>query len=278
MDVRALTWNIYHGRDFPPDPSLFTRRSRLRGTTERSATHVQVNRDLFDQFAGILSRGTWDVALLQEAPPRWAGPLAPACDAAYRISLTSRNGLGSIRARLAVRNPDLVGSSEGGSNQILVRSPLAIAASDDAVLTRRPERRTVLLVRLESGLCLANLHASTDPRRAAEEVLNAAERAVDFAGSGPLIFGGDFNVRPAESDVYAELERRFRLRTPTAPDAIDHLLARGLDILEPPTPWPPEARELPYDGLAVRLSDHAPVEARFGLSETDPGKPRSGSG
>ena len=27
--MRVLSWNLYHGRDFPPDPALFTLRSRL---------------------------------------------------------------------------------------------------------------------------------------------------------------------------------------------------------------------------------------------------------
>jgi hypothetical protein len=45
--------------------------------------------------------------------------------------------------------------------------------------------------------------------------------------------------------------------------AIDHLLARGMVAAVSPAPWPPERRELSEDGLALRLSDHAPVEARF---------------
>ena len=66
MELRALTWNLFHGRDFPPDPRLFTWRSRLLRTSERNATHMQVNRDLFAAFATILSATEWDVALLQE--------------------------------------------------------------------------------------------------------------------------------------------------------------------------------------------------------------------
>ena len=43
---------------------------------ERGATHVQVNRPLLDEFASVLDRHEWDVALLQEAPPRWFAELA----------------------------------------------------------------------------------------------------------------------------------------------------------------------------------------------------------
>jgi hypothetical protein len=45
----------------------------------------------------------------------------------------------------------------------------------------------------------------------------------------------------------------------TADDAIDHLLVWGADA-GPPRHWEPEAREVVEDGLAIRLSDHAPVE------------------
>ena len=69
--VRTATWNLFHGRDHPPDPALFTRRSRLLRRTERNATHVQVNRPLREEFVSTLDAAEWDVALLQEAPPRW---------------------------------------------------------------------------------------------------------------------------------------------------------------------------------------------------------------
>ena len=53
----------------------------------------------------------------------------------------------------------------------------------------------------------------------------------------------------------------------TNPDGIDHILARGLETIEPPAGWEPERRELDVlTGLEhrrLRLSDHAPVEARF---------------
>ena len=115
----------------------------------------------------------------------------------------------------------------------------------------------------DGGVSVANLHASTDGRLAAEEVLMAAEVAVEWAGDAPLLLGGDLNVRLEGSDLFIELAQRFGLRGPTAPDAIDHLLARGLDAAEPPRSWAPEAREVAADRLAIRLSDHAPVEALF---------------
>jgi len=121
------------------------------------------------------------------------------------------------------------------------------------------------LTRTTADLCFANLHTSNDrPDLAAEEVLLAADTAVAFAGDAPLVFGGDFNLRPAaDLDTFAELERRHGLVPPTAPKAIDHLLARNLDVVEAPHQWPPDRRELHEDGLALRLSDHAPVQGTF---------------
>ena len=269
MEIGVITWNLFHGRDFPPDPALYTWRSRLRRVTERNATHVQVNRELFREFAEALCAARWDVALLQECPPRWSAALAAACKAVPQRSLTSRNSLGAVRGMLARWNPDLLGSWEGGSNLTLFRGLGADGLLDrrELVLRRLPERRTMAFARLDSGLCVANLHASTSPRLAAAEVRRAAEAAVAWAGESPLILGGDFNLRPGQTPLFEELATRFGLGAPTGPDSIDHILVRGLEIVDRPTAWPPEARELPSEGLRLRLSDHAPVEARFASQE-----------
>lgn len=85
-----------------------------------------------------------------------------------------------------------------------------------------------------------------------------------WSDEAPLLFGGDLNLRPGEdSAVFDELRTRFGLEGATGPRAIDHLLSRGLRPAVSPTPWPATARELRRGGLALRLSDHAPVEARF---------------
>jgi endonuclease/exonuclease/phosphatase family metal-dependent hydrolase len=264
VEIRALTWNLYHGRDAPPNPALHTWRSRLLGTVERNATHVQVNRELFDEFTSVVANAPWDIALLQECPPRWAEPLAISCDAAPHLSLTSRNWLARVTVPIARRRPDLIGSWEGGSNLTLVRGARVDERRELVIRRRHPERRTMAFTRLESGVCVANLHATNDrPRLAAAEVLMAAETALRWAGESPLIFGGDLNVRPRETGIYRLLADRFGLQGPTSPDAIDHLLACGLETVEPPRRWPPERREVAFEGLALRLSDHAPVEAEF---------------
>lgn len=268
IEIRALSWNLFHGRDAPPDPALFTWRSRLLRVTERNATHVQVNRDLFDEFARLLAGAAWDLALLQECPPRWTTPLAAACGAEPHRALTSRNWFPALQGAVHRWNPDLTGSWEGGSNVTLVRR-LGIAERRELVLRPgRPERRVMAFTRIANRWCVGNLHATTRDRPLAEEELRrAAAAATEWAGDAPLILGGDFNVRPREGTIFDELADRFGLVPPTAADAIDHLLARGADVLEPPRRRPDQAREVIRDGLALRLSDHAPVEALFGAVE-----------
>jgi endonuclease/exonuclease/phosphatase family metal-dependent hydrolase len=269
----AISWNLFHGRDFPPDPGLFTWRSRLLRIAERNETHVQVNRELRAEFAALLASWEWDVALLQETPPRFARALAEAAGAGVHRVLTSRNGLGALRGAAAHLNPDLIASGEGGSNLTLVRTGGALGEiverREMAIHEGRPERRAIALTRTSSGVCVANLHATNDiPAMAVEDVLLAAGAATGFAAGAPLLFGGDLNLRPRQNpEAFERLAGEYDLREPTGPDAIDHLLARGLAVLSRPARWEPERREIGRDGLALRLSDHAPVAARFETTE-----------
>ena len=120
--------------------------------------------------------------------------------------------------------------------------------------------------RTASGVCVANLHATNDmPDLAAEDVLRAAGGGDRVGRRGAAALRR--RPQPAPGREPGDLRRAARSASaspaPTAPDAIDHLLVRGLETLEPPTRWPPERREVECDGLALRLSDHAPVEADF---------------
>jgi hypothetical protein len=81
MVFAALSWNLLHGRDFPPDPELRDWRKRLLPGEWRRGEFVQVNHSLLTEFAEKLASWKWDVALLQEAPPRWLRPLASAASA-----------------------------------------------------------------------------------------------------------------------------------------------------------------------------------------------------
>lgn len=266
MQVHAITWNLFHGRDFPPDPKLFTLRSRLLRVSERDATHLQVNRDLEPEFTGVLAGADWDIALLQECPPRFEHGLAGACSAESHGVLTSRNTFQPLTSFIGRMNPDLIASWEGGSNVTLIRGA-QITERHEVELCRSPERRAMALTRLDSGLCVANFHASTADGKPEADVRLAAEAAVEFAGEGPLILGGDFNLRPSlHARLFDQLSSHHGLQAPTGPDVIDHLLARGVEVLEPPSQWPAEQREVRENELAIRLSDHPPVAAAFALS------------
>ena len=282
MEFTALSWNLFHGRDFPPDPALRTWRSRLLRTTERGSTHAQVNRDLYAQFSAVLAGAEWDVALLQECPPRWAERLAHDCGAEAHLALTSRNlpfpALQGVAARF---NPDLIASWEGGSNLTLIRTSAVggspIAEREELVLATKPERRVMAFTRLRTGICIANLHASAPKEMAETELPRAAAAALHWAGGSPLLLGGDFNIRPERSpQVYERLESEHGLSSPIPGNVIDQLLARGLDPVEPPARWKPEDREVPdptaspgASRLPIRLSDHSPVRARFAAQASD---------
>jgi endonuclease/exonuclease/phosphatase family metal-dependent hydrolase len=268
----AVTWNLFHGRDFPPEAKLLSARSRLFGVTEYGETYAQVNRSLLPDFGQVLDELNWEVALLQEAPQRWLEQLRGRCQAAGELGATSRNRLAWARTAVARMNPDLIASNEGGSNMVLVRSPGAIEQVERHVLATRPEPRALLLARvtLPGGerLAVACTHLSVPSTgQGGAELLAAAERAVEFAGSDPLLLGGDLNLRPSQhAEAFAEVERRFGLAPPTPGEAIDHLLVRGLDVVYPPKALADAAREVPGpEGLRIRLSDHPPVAAGFGV-------------
>jgi endonuclease/exonuclease/phosphatase family metal-dependent hydrolase len=267
--VRTLSWNLFHGLNDRPDPRLRTWRSRLLPLTETTETHAHVNRSLRQEFAAMLAGWPWEVALLQEAPPQWLDTLARQAGASSASSaLTARNWGAPVRRWVAERNPWLIGVYGGGSNQVLVRPPWRIVETRRLTLTRRPERRRLLWVRLARTdglrLSVANLHVTSfDSPAAGREVLLAAEHAVVWAGKDPLVMGGDFNA----PHVFDRLSERFGFVPEPAPDTIDHLLACGVELLESPRALEPEEREVPGPrGLAVRLSDHAPLVACFGAA------------
>ncbi len=228
-----------------------------------------LNRDLSIEFRARLAAAEWDLALLQEVPPRWTGPLADATGADHRATLTSRNWMRPLTWPLARYRPHLAGSWEGGSNLILVRKGRpgsAMVEHRSAVLSRLPERRMVSMARLECGLCVANFHAGTGGR-AGGDVLRAAGLVDGWAGDNPLVLGGDFNTRPGSGELFAELSERYGLGGATGNREIDHLLVRGAERIEAATDWPDGRRDVPdtESDLLVRLSDHAPVVSRISV-------------
>jgi endonuclease/exonuclease/phosphatase family metal-dependent hydrolase len=163
--VRALTWNLYHGRS--PKPARTS---------------------LFGEFARALAAWEWDVALLQEVPPWWPEPLAQATHAQQRHVLTSRTFGLPLRRAISVRNPDILKANGGGANAILVRGEILGHAGHR--LTWWPERRYAHAVRIDRGW-VVNLHASTHRDEWARRDVDRARAAFPDA----FLFGGDLNLR-----------------------------------------------------------------------------------
>ena len=208
-----LSWNLFHGRAVPP-----------------------AGRELLGEFTAALGSWEWDAALLQEVPPWWPAELASALDADYRMVLTSRNALLSVRRAIAVRWPDLIKSNGGGCNAILVRHSAGWIAEHRGVrLGVRPERRWVHGVRV-GGLWICNLHTQADPRQCAL----AASTVTSWTSSLPIVLGGDFNVRSLALDGFEH----------AGGHGVDHVFVRGLEVVG-------SAQALEHRGL----SDHAPLLA-----------------
>ena len=225
MDLRVLTWNVFHGRAVPP-----------------------AGRDLYDEFASALDRWEWDVALLQEVPPWWPQQLTRTLGCEMAGVLTSRNALLPLRRALATRHPDLMRSGGGGANAILARSDRIVHGRAE-LLCRRPERRRVHGVSLALGVWVSNLHASAGPSPAAERDLRAAVRASRGwarAERLPLILGGDLNLREVEAEG-------LRL---AASSGVDHVLCD--ESIEPHA----ATIERPDSG---GLSDHAPLAVTLAI-------------
>lgn len=210
----VLTWNLFHGRSVPDVP-----------------------RPLRDEFASAIAGWDWDVALLQEVPPWWPPELGRAARASTRTALTSRNLLLPLRRVIADRRPDLIKSNGGGANAILVRGA-GILEHRTRTLRRRPERRVVHGVRLDSGLWVSNVHAQVhSDARAQADLAAAGAQTLAWAGDAPAVLGGDANVPAPMIDGFA----------PAGGHGVDHVLVRGLT----------SGRTQVLD--AGTLSDHRPV-------------------
>jgi endonuclease/exonuclease/phosphatase family metal-dependent hydrolase len=214
MALTLLTWNLMHGRSVPP-----------------------AGRDLLDEFARRIAGWEWDLALLQEVPPWWAGVLAARAQAEQRMVLTSRNLLLPARRAVAVRWPDLIKSNGGGANAILVRR-LGIAEHRTRRMSLWPERRRLHAVRLTDGTWVGNLHAGSH----ASQGQAAARALLEWAAGARVALGGDFNVRDL---VLPGLE-------PAGGRSVDQVFAGGGLVGA-------GSRVLERGGL----SDHAPVVVRL---------------
>ena len=223
----------------PARPALFTR-ARAAAGDRADATHVQVNRPLLDEFA-VLDRLEWDVALLQEAPPRWFGELArrTPLERRARAHVAQLVALAAAASSRTEPRPDRVergrlepdararpGRDRGAPRRCTL-TPAAGAAPDAVgALTSTAADR----VRGEP----ARLGADCPSRRA---------RAGRRRGAGAVEWSGATRSCSAATSTCARRATRSRSRSCAsasasasrpARTAIDHLLARGLEVVERP--------------------------------------------
>jgi endonuclease/exonuclease/phosphatase family metal-dependent hydrolase len=224
--VLVRSWNLYHGRTWPPG-----RRLHLREMVELATADAP------------------DVVCLQELP-LWA--------------FRELEGWSGMRALCAVAKRPLVPRRLGGVLQRLdpLRFRSAVTGQGNAILLARQlapleyrvarvsdggrERRVCQAVRLD-GLVLGNVHASNEfrhPEVPRAELTRAHALLEEMAtGREARVLAGDFN-----------------LRDPDLPGPnIDHIVAAGIahGQLEA---WPLDRRR--HDGAV--LSDHAPVDLIVG--------------
>jgi endonuclease/exonuclease/phosphatase family metal-dependent hydrolase len=234
LPLVVRSWNVYHGRTFPP-----SRRTHL------------------ERMVRLVTLDAPDIVALQEVPVWALGRLSLWSGMTARWAITVPALLGPLARRLVDLDPVRFRSTiSGQANAILVNPRLETGAAETLVLNpevsrwewlfRGRQRRMCQRLEVEGRgrrLVVANLHATNHPRLAEPEVLRAADFVRD---AETCVLCGDFNVV------------RFGLPGFSAPiDGIDQVLVRGLEYEREPVAWARERRRV--DGGL--LSDHAPVEA-----------------
>jgi endonuclease/exonuclease/phosphatase family metal-dependent hydrolase len=260
--VLVRSWNLFHGNTLPPG---------RRRYVEQMVRRICADDPL--------------IVCLQEVPPfalphleRWGGrpsvgdiAMRPRIPGLLGVKLTDLHS-GFIRSGVEGQaNAMLLGHGiELLQHEILVLNPRSFRRREAdrlsldwrARLAWALERRIcqALRLRLADGrvLLAANVHATSylDKRVPDAELLRAATFVDALAHPGePVILGGDFNVTTVSSPTLRALsgpEWRFSQAGP----GLDHVLVRGLRVVEGERHWPDERRR---QGTAL-LSDHAPVE------------------
>ena len=201
-------------------------RSRLLRVTERNATHVQVNRPLLRRSSPRWIAGhEWDVALLQEAPPRWfralgrrgrartarsCSPRATSLPAAAAAARRPQPRPARVEARAARTSSSCArrgGSSSTATHDARARAPSGAGWSGRAWSCPAGDASAWPTCTPSAGLPDARPPASCCARpRERRRLVGAATRSC---------FGGDLNLRPArDPEAFARAARALRPRRP----------------------------------------------------------------
>jgi endonuclease/exonuclease/phosphatase family metal-dependent hydrolase len=278
----------------------------LLGTPAEADGYVHLNRKLTAEIGARIRRAAPDVLLLQEVPPGEVARLARAAGmrAAWSVRTGPRVGPPGLRAWLGRRNPDLWGSHEGNANVVMtgprltpVRGAaralrlnppgmvlrawreLRLDADEAEKWAREPRVAVAARVRLPDGTPLTavcvHLHNARVP---GQSTLELARLAGALAGvAGPVVLGGDLNVRPGHPGLAALTDAGLLDPAEDPAMGIDRILVRGLRVLAPARRWAEAERDVPVAGprgpRLVRLSDHDPVEAVVAAATAVPPAP-----
>ena len=271
--MRVLSWNLYHGRDFPPDPALLTRRSRLL-RADRAQRHPRPGQPAPAAGVRALARGG---ATGRRAPPGGAAAVVRGARPADGLERRARAHVAQPPAGPAVAARRPQPRPAGLQRGRLEPDPGAPPGQDrrDAPPAAGPcgpsgggccGRGSSSP---EGRVCVANLHASAGrPEAAARELVRGRGARARVGGRRPARVRRRLQpaAAPRPGGLRAPARALRPAASPPAPAAIDHLLARGLAVVEAPRRLEPAERELTgHDGRRIRLSDHAPVVARFRL-------------
>jgi endonuclease/exonuclease/phosphatase family metal-dependent hydrolase len=212
-----------------------------------------------ERMVRLISLDAPDAVALQEVPiwalgllERWSGMQAS-------WAVTVPNFLGPLARRVTNLDPVRMRFTVGGqANVVLLNPHFEVTGHDVYVMNPQVspwdvflggrQRRVCQAVQVETddgSLVVANLHATNNAEVAKVELGLAA---AFLSSEERVVLCGDFNV-----PHYAVPQFSAPIR------GIDQILARGLELVRGPDPWP-EARRRIGEHL---LSDHAPVEAEL---------------
>jgi endonuclease/exonuclease/phosphatase family metal-dependent hydrolase len=250
LALLVRTWNVFHGNAKPPERRAF-----------------------LEEMVRLASADRPDVLCLQELPVwalrhlgSWSG-----MQAFGAVAARPRLGSAELGRLITGLHHGLFRSAfTGQANAILVADRLGgdehhiLVVNPRRLLTPAWERRVCQALRVDlpekRRAVVANTHLTSyarDRSLADTELRRAADFATGLARADePVLLCGDFNLTGGTSPTLRELTGAGGFSRPGP--GIDHVLVRGLDVVEGPTVWPPERRTV----SGRLLSDHAPLEVR----------------